>query len=103
MNKERSRTEEPMGTPAGAPEDIQAWIIARLAEELKVPPGDIDVRLPFTQFGLDSIVAFMLTGELADRLGCDLPATLFWEYPTLESLAQYLHREFNDRPTPRTA
>lgn len=71
-------------------ESIQAWMVIRLAEELHVPRAEIDVRKPFLDYGLDSIVAFTLTGELADWLGFDLPATLFWDHPTLEALAQFL-------------
>jgi acyl carrier protein len=74
----------------GGVEDLERWMVARLAEKLQVPVAEIDVTTPVLHFGLDSIVAFSLTGELADRLGCDLPATLFWDYPTLESLARHL-------------
>jgi len=103
MSKDSSKTEEINGAGAGAPEDIQTWITARLSEELKVPPAKIDVTMPLTHFGLDSIVAFTLTGELADRIGCDLPATLFWDYPTIESLARYLNKSLNGQQTPGAA
>ena len=76
-------------------ETIQAWMVTRLAEELKLAPAEINIRMPLLNYGLDSIVAFTLTGELADRLGGDLPATLFWDYPTIERLARHLAEEFN--------
>lgn len=78
---------------SGSHETLQGWMVSRLAEELKVPPAEINISMPLTSLGLDSITAFTLTGELADRLGRDLPATLFWDYPTLELLATHLDKE----------
>ena len=46
--------------------------------------------LAFTAFGLDSIKAFALTGDLAEWLDRELPATLFWDYPNIETLAAYV-------------
>jgi acyl carrier protein len=77
-------------------EALQAWMVVRLSEELSVPPEGIDVHEPLVSYGLSSMVAFGLTGELADRLGCELPATLFWDWPTLEALAGYLAGEVKD-------
>ena len=74
-------------------EALQAWMIVRLSEELKVPPAEIDTRKPLLDYGLDSVIAFLLTGELADRLGQELSTTLFWDFPTLEALAVYLADE----------
>jgi len=71
-------------------EVIRAQIVARLAKELKLEIDDIDIQAPFTSHGLDSLKAFVLTGELADWLGHALPATLFWNYPTVEALSRHL-------------
>jgi len=77
-------------------EAIQAWMVLRLAEELKLKPVDIDPGLPFISYGLDSIVAFTLTGELADLIGRELPTTLFWDFPRIEALAFHLADEIKD-------
>lgn len=69
---------------------LQAEIAARFAEELKLDPADVDIQRPFTSYGLDSLKAFLLTGDLAEWVGHDLPATLFWKYPTVEALSDYL-------------
>lgn len=71
-------------------ETIRAQIVARLAKELKLEIVDIDIQAPFTSHGLDSLKAFVLTGELAEWLGHALPATLFWNYPTVEALSKHL-------------
>jgi len=84
------------GHDARVAETIQAWMVTRLSEELKLAPAELDIRMPLMNYGLDSIVAFTLTGELADRLGHDLPATFFWDYPTIEILARHLADEIKD-------
>src|SRR4029077_17286206 len=57
---------------------------------LGVEPAQIDRRLPFANFGIDSLTAYTLTGDLADWIGRDLPSRLFWEYPNIVVLSHYL-------------
>lgn len=76
--------------------NIQIWLIIRLARLLKVPPREVDIQQPFTDYGLDSMVAVGLAGELGEWLGQELPGDLLLAYPTIESLARYLAGE----PTP---
>jgi acyl transferase domain-containing protein/acyl-CoA synthetase (AMP-forming)/AMP-acid ligase II/acyl carrier protein len=66
---------------------IQAWVTARLVEHLKVGAAEIDVRKPFADYGLDSVMAVRLSGELEQWLGRRLPPTLLYDCPTVESLA----------------
>ncbi|MGE0605775.1 MAG: SDR family NAD(P)-dependent oxidoreductase [Pirellulales bacterium] len=70
--------------------EIQEWLVARLAQQLAVPPETIDRSVPFEQFALDSKDAIGLSGELEDYLHRRLSPTLFYEYPTIESLSKYL-------------
>lgn len=71
-------------------EEIQRWIVANLALQLQVSPDEVDITEPFSHYGLDSAVAVGLTAELSDWIGKDLDPTIFWEYPSIESLAHYL-------------
>jgi acyl-CoA synthetase (AMP-forming)/AMP-acid ligase II/acyl carrier protein len=71
--------------------EIEDWLVTHLALYLKVPASDIDISQPFAYYGLDSSVAVSLTGELASWLCLkELDPTLFWEYPSIEALAQHL-------------
>jgi acyl carrier protein len=74
-------------------EAIQTWLTTHLAEQLGVAPHDIDVRAPFTEYGLDSLVGVSITGDLEDWLGLQLSPTLLWDYCTIETLARYLAEE----------
>ncbi|MEL7510339.1 MAG: AMP-binding protein [Cyanobacteria bacterium J06554_1] len=71
-------------------DSIQDWLVKRIATVLQVDPNEIDIEEPFSVYGLDSSVSMSLTGELADWLGCDLEPTLFWEYPNILDMSQYL-------------
>ena len=74
---------------------IQRWMVIKIAETLHIKPEEVDVRAPFVSYGLESIVVFSLTGDLADWLDRDLEATLLWEHPTIEDLSQHLSRQIN--------
>ncbi len=72
---------------------IQAWLITKLSEWTAIPEREIDIREPFAGYGLSSVAAVSLSGQLQDWLGLDLSPILAYEYPTIESLAHYLADE----------
>jgi acyl carrier protein len=71
-------------------EQIQSWMIDRIAAAVGVSPAEIDVDAPFVDHGLDSVAALQLTGELETMVGRALDATLIFEYPTIATLARHL-------------
>jgi acyl carrier protein len=73
--------------------EIEEWLVTRLAELTRVNPEEVDVEEPFANFGLNSIDAVSLSGDLEDLLGCSLPATLLWDFPTISELSAYLAEE----------
>jgi acyl carrier protein len=80
--------------PKGAPPcaaAIEAWLLTYISELRRVKPSSIDVRRPFTHFGLSSAEGVILAGDLEKWLGgARLPATLAWDFPTIETLAHHL-------------
>ncbi len=76
-------------------ETIQSWLAARIAAILEIESASIDPRQPFTYYGLGSIQAVSLTGDLEVFLNRTLSPTLAWDYPTIELLANCLA---NDSP-----
>jgi acyl carrier protein len=70
--------------------EIQTWVVDYLAQLLEVDPADVDVTIPFDRYGLDSAAAVGMTGELADWLDHEIDPTVLYDYPTIESLVQYL-------------
>lgn len=74
-------------------EEIKKWLVVRLAEKMDLPQDHIDVEEPFIQFGLSSADGVELAVELEKWLGTSLPATLMWDYPTIEQVSRYLARD----------
>ncbi len=81
-------------TAASPVEAIQTWLVNQLADVLSLDPSTIDVTQPLTRYGLDSIDAVTLVGDLEDWLDLELPSTLLWDYPTIAKAAAYLVEEF---------
>src|SRR5437773_10640237 len=75
---------------AGSVAAIEAWLIARVEGSTGIAREEIDISRPFAYFGLSSSSAVSLSGDLEDLLGRPLPATLVWDYPTIECLARHL-------------
>ncbi|MFI5293132.1 MAG: beta-ketoacyl synthase N-terminal-like domain-containing protein, partial [Candidatus Limnocylindrales bacterium] len=64
--------------------------VAHLAEVLQVESRTIDVREPFARYGLTSVEAVGLSGDLEMWLGRRLSPTLAYDYPSIEALARRL-------------
>ncbi len=86
--------------PVRQVEEIEAWLIARVATVLDLPAGDVDPRQPFADFGLDSRTAISISGELEEWLGREVPPTLVWDHPSIEAAAAFLVR---GEPAPAAA
>lgn len=76
-------------------EAVQNWLVQQLSEQLSLDPNTIKVSEPLTRYGLDSIDAVTLVGDLEDWLDMELPDTLFWDYSTIEKAAQYLGENYD--------
>lgn len=76
-------------------ETVQNWLVNQLAEQLSLDAKTIKVSEPLTRYGLDSIDAVTMVGDLEDWLDLELPSTLFWDHPTIEKSARYLAETYD--------
>lgn len=112
LNQKHAKTKQskptpliPKGSPSTSPSpdraldatEITNWLIDQLGERLDLPVAEIDVHKDFTEYGLNSIEAVNLSGNLENFLGRRLDPTLLWDYPNIHALALYLANE-SDRP-----
>ncbi len=67
-----------------------------LAERLKIAPGEINLEKKLTGYGLDSIDVMTMVGDLEDWLDIELPSTLFWDYETINDVADYISSNINE-------
>jgi acyl carrier protein len=69
---------------------LSDWISGWLVRELKLGSAAPDRDATFIAYGMDSVHAMMLVGDLEDLLNRRLPPTLAWDHPTANKLAAHL-------------
>jgi acyl carrier protein len=84
LNKDIQKATVPTATT------VEQWLVTNIARLAEIAPGKINVDRPFSEFGLESVQLFELSGDLEEFLGRSLPETVVWDYPTIRTLAQYL-------------
>ncbi|GEB48128.1 hypothetical protein SCA03_06790 [Streptomyces cacaoi] len=92
----------PSGSPAPSPAspaspsgadgvraEAEQFVLRVLAEELKLPEGEIALTEPFDHLGVDSLITMSVVRRLEERVG-PLSKTLLFEYVTAEELIDHL-------------
>ncbi|MCL9797884.1 acyl carrier protein, partial [Frankia sp. AgKG'84/4] len=79
-------------TPAAARRDLLIDDIAARVSAVTGRAGRVDPRAPWRALGVYRDIAERLRVDLAARTGLALPATLLFDLPTPEALADHLHR-----------
>jgi acyl carrier protein len=80
-------------TPSMSAEDIQDWLASQIAEQLGVDPDEIDIRVPFDSYSLDSVQIMSIASLGKQYLGLQLSPLVIWNYPNIDSLSHYLAQE----------
>ena len=73
-----------------SPHEIEAWIAGALERRIGTPVAEIDRDLELNAYGLDSVEAVILGGEIADWLGIDVDPAIVIEHPTVARLGRAL-------------
>lgn len=70
---------------------LQLLVQAEVARVLGMLDGAaLDPREPLMNFGFESLMALRLKNNLEAEVGCALPATLVFDYPTIARISHYL-------------
>ncbi len=83
---------------AAAPARRQDLLMRLLEERVQVTLGlsqaqELDPAQPLQELGLDSLLSIELRNSLSACLNRSLPATLLFNYPTLNALAKFISRD----------
>jgi acyl transferase domain-containing protein len=81
--------------PAERHEILARLVAGQAGRALKLDPAQLDGRRRLVDFGFDSLMAVKFRTALGKALGLAkaLPATLIFDYPTVEGIAGYLERD----------
>lgn len=71
-------------------QSITQWLTAHLSDKLGTPPEQINPATTFAEQGVDSMMAIVMSGDLAEWSGRDIDPTVLYEYPTIATLAKYV-------------
>ncbi len=82
-----------MSTTTVNKENITDWLTDQICRLTKTKRETIHVNEPLSNYGLNSIQAVTLVGEIDDWLNVEFEPTLAWDYPTIESLANYIDQQ----------
>ncbi len=71
-------------------EQLRGWLACKVAEESGIEQTVISESEPLSRYGLTSMQAVTITGDLELLLGRRITPTLFWENPTIEAAVSIL-------------
>jgi acyl carrier protein len=75
---------------------LQEWLTTRLAVYLDRLPENIEATMPLAEYGMDSVCALSLCGDIEDDFGIVVESSLAWDHPTVARLTAYLMRRGAD-------
>ncbi|MEV8361732.1 acyl carrier protein [Streptomyces niveus] len=83
----------PVPTTGHTTESLTTWLAERIALYLKRRPDGIAPDVPLAEYGLDSVAALSLCGDIEDDFDLVVEPTVAWDYPTVQALAGHLMDE----------
>ncbi len=73
--------------PRRSEQDVRDYLVVELSKSLEVAATQIDPAASLHELGVDSLTAIGMAGGLATWLGRDVPATLMWDYRSINAIA----------------
>ncbi|OII64917.1 polyketide synthase [Streptomyces sp. CC53] len=83
----------PVPTTGHTTGSLTTWLAERIALYLKRQPAEIDPDTPLAEYGLDSVAALSLCGDIEDDFDVLVEPTAAWDHPTVHALAAHLAEE----------
>lgn len=80
-------------SPSDQPEiesQVRDWLRLWLISRVGIEPSEIDFQRRFDDYGLDSLTAVELSGELEDWSGVELTPATAWQHPTIATMAEFV-------------
>jgi acyl carrier protein len=81
---------------------FKSWLFDWMAQEMGMDREKIDARQSFLSYGMDSVQAMTMVGDLEAKLEVRLPPTLAWDFADIDSLANHLADRMAPVASPHT-
>jgi acyl carrier protein len=76
--------------------ELRDWVLGRVAYYIEGSPEDIDPDAKLVGYGLDSMYALLMCGDIEDEYGLVVDPTLAWDYPTVNAIVGYLASQLSE-------
>lgn len=70
--------------------EVEGWMTSWLTVRAGVEASEVDLEKPFADYGLDSMTAVEMSGEIEDWSGIALTPVIAWNHPTVGRLSEFL-------------
>ncbi|MBX6768170.1 MAG: acyl carrier protein [Actinomadura rubrobrunea] len=71
-------------------DELQKWLVDRIAFYLDRPPDDIDPMVELARYGVDSVYALSIVSDIEDHLQVEVDVAEARRRGTVASLTDYL-------------
>ncbi|MFI6385571.1 acyl carrier protein [Streptomyces sp. NPDC050658] len=79
--------------PVMSESEILGWLTERLGTQVSQPIAQINPDVPYVEYGLDSVAALGLFGDIEEKFGLVLDPSIALQYSTLTLMAGFLAAE----------
>jgi acyl carrier protein len=73
--------------------DVRVWIRDYLAKLLGISSESVSLDTELDTYGLDSVDAVLMAGELEDALNIEIDPAAFLQHPTIEAMVSWLEQQ----------
>lgn len=80
-------------SPTPSKGEIREWLLDAIARELALEKAAVKTDVPLDEYGLGSVSAVAISGDLSNYLDRDFPGTLLYEYLTIDDLSSHIAGE----------
>jgi len=78
-------------------ESVKSLMIDSLSQSLKISEADIENDMPFSDYGIDSILGASFVTHLSNQLGVTMNTAILFDYTTVDRLTNYIFDTYKDQ------
>lgn len=82
---------------------IRRWLRSEISQRFSIPLSRLNDHQPFVELGLDSRHGIILVGDLERWLKEKLPASIFYDYPSIDRVVRHLDGQRDEEFIDETA